>query len=94
MKRRDELMMRSLKIVSEQYTRAEKIISEHADAHRKIAEALLEHETLDGIHVMEILKTGSMQTPVVGLPVPNLVREPNTGNPPPEPGTQTTPSPA
>ncbi|NBP90161.1 MAG: ATP-dependent metallopeptidase FtsH/Yme1/Tma family protein, partial [Opitutae bacterium] len=54
------------KIVSEQYARAEKIIAEHADAHRKIAEALLEHETLDGIHVMEILKTGSMQTPIVG----------------------------
>ena len=82
------------KIVSEQYARAEKIIAEHADAHRKIAEALLEHETLDGVHVMEILKTGSMQTPIVGSPVPNLVREPSPDNPPPEPGTQATPTPA
>ncbi len=82
------------KIVSEQYARAEKIIAEHADAHRKIAEALLEHETLDGVHVMEILKTGSMQTPIVGSPVPNLVREPSPDGPPPEPGTQATPTPA
>ena len=82
------------KIVSEQYARAEKIIAEHADAHRKIAEALLEHETLDGVHVMEILKTGSMQTPIVGSPVPNLVREPSPDSPPPEPGTQATPTPA
>ncbi|MEI7602570.1 MAG: ATP-dependent zinc metalloprotease FtsH [Opitutae bacterium] len=82
------------KIVSEQYARAEKIIAEHADAHRKIAEALLEHETLDGVHVMEILKTGSMQTPIVGSPVPNLVRETSPDGPPPEPGTQATPTPA
>ncbi|MSR71740.1 MAG: cell division protein FtsH [Opitutia bacterium] len=82
------------KIVSEQYARAEKIIAEHADAHRKIAEALLEHETLDGVHVMEILKTGSMQTPIVGSPVPNLVREPSPDGPPPEPGSQATPTPA
>ena len=82
------------KIVSEQYTRAEKIIAENADAHRKVAEALLEHETLDGIHVMEILKTGSMQTPIVGTPVPNLVREPIAPGTEPEAGTQTSPNPA
>lgn len=82
------------KIVSEQYARAEKIIAENADAHRKIAEALLEHETLDGVHVMEILKSGAMQTPIVGSPVASLVREPSTDNPPPEPGSQSAPNPA
>ena len=51
-------------IVREQYARAEKLIADNADAHRKIAEALLLHETLDGVHVMEILKTGAIQTPV------------------------------
>jgi cell division protease FtsH len=81
-------------IVSEQYTRAEKIIAENAEAHRKIAEALLEHETLDGVHVMEILKTGAMQTPIVGTPVPNLVREPNAPGAEPEGGTQMSPNPA
>ena len=82
------------KIISEQYSRAEKIIAENADAHRKIAEALLEHETLDGVHVMEILKTGAMQTPIVGSPVPPLVREPNTPTAEPGAGAQTTPTPA
>ncbi|MEO0039892.1 MAG: hypothetical protein RIS38_840 [Verrucomicrobiota bacterium] len=53
-------------IVQEQYARAEKLIAEHADAHRKIAEALLLHETLDGVHVMEILKTGAIQSPLPG----------------------------
>ena len=80
------------KIVSEQYARAEKIIADHAEAHRKIAEALLEHETLDGVHVMEILKSGEIQTPVVGTPVPTLNREPDAASP--ESGTQSAPSPA
>ena len=80
------------KIVSEQYSRAEKIIAENADAHRKIAEALLQHETLDGVHVMEILKTGAIQTPVVGTPVPPLNREPDANSP--ESDTQSAPSPA
>lgn len=80
------------KIVSEQYARAEKIIADYTEAHRKIAEALLEHETLDGVHVMEILKTGSIQTPVVGTPVPTLNREPDAASP--ESGTQSAPSPA
>jgi hypothetical protein len=51
-------------IVQEQYARAEKLIADNAEAHRKIAEALLQHETLDGVHVMEILKTGAIQTPI------------------------------
>jgi len=81
-------------IVNEQFAMAEKIIAEHGEAHRKIAEALLEHETLDGIHIMEILKTGAIQTPVVGSPVANPVREANPAGPAPETGTQSSPSPA
>jgi cell division protease FtsH len=81
-------------IVNEQFAMAEKIIAEHGEAHRKIAEALLEHETLDGIHIMEILKTGAIQTPVVGSPVANPVREANPAGPTPETGTQSSPSPA
>ena len=80
-------------IVNEQFAMAEKIIAEHGEAHRKIAEALLEHETLDGIHIMEILKTGAIQTPVVGSPVANPVREANPAGPTPETGTQSSPSP-
>ncbi|MCR5183084.1 MAG: ATP-dependent zinc metalloprotease FtsH [Opitutales bacterium] len=51
-------------IVTQQYRRAEKIITEHAEAHRKIVDALLEYETLDGIHVKEILDFGEIRTPV------------------------------
>lgn len=51
-------------IVSEQYARAERLISEHADAHKKIAEALLEYETLDGVHVKEIVEFGEIRTEV------------------------------
>lgn len=81
-------------IITEQYAHAEKIITEHAEAHRKIAEALLEFETLDGIHIMEILKTGAIQTPVVGSPVAALVREAKAADITPEAGTQSAPSPA
>jgi cell division protease FtsH len=81
-------------IVREQYARAEKLVAEHADALRKIAEALLEHETLDGVHVMEIIKTGAIQTPIVGSPVAAPVREPAPAGPAPETGTQSSPSPA
>ncbi|MDR2982986.1 MAG: ATP-dependent zinc metalloprotease FtsH, partial [Puniceicoccales bacterium] len=52
-------------IISDQYKRAESLIREHAEAHKKVAEALLEYETLDGMHVNEILKYGEIKTPVV-----------------------------
>jgi cell division protease FtsH len=81
-------------IVNEQFARAEKVLNENSEAHRKIAEALLEHETLDGIHVMEIIKTGSIQTPIVGNPVIAPPREAPVSGPIPEAGTQSAPSPA
>jgi len=90
-RRIDEAVAR---IITEQFTRAEKLVAEHAEAHRKIAEALLEHETLDGVHVMEILKTGALQTPIVGQPVVTPVREAAPPLPSPEAGTQSAPSPA
>ncbi len=82
------------KIVNEQFALAEKLIAEHAAAHRLIAEALLEHETLDGVHIMEILKTGAIQTPVVGSPVANPAREAAPAGPAPEAGAQSAPTPA
>ena len=65
-------------IIAEQTARAERLISENAQAHRAVAEALVEYETLEGIHVTEIVRTGSIQTPIVGNPVPPLAREPRT----------------
>ena len=54
-------------IVKAQYDRATQIISDHREALKKIAEALLEHETIDGIHVKEILEYGEIRTPVVNI---------------------------
>jgi cell division protease FtsH len=85
-------------IVQEQYARAEKLIADNAEAHRKIAEALLLHETLDGVHVMEILKTGAIQTPVAAPATTPAAVEPAPSAPAPAadagPGLQSTPSPA
>ena len=85
-------------IVREQYARAEKLIADNADAHRKIAEALLLHETLDGVHVMEILKTGAIQTPVTAPATTPAVPEPAPSVPAPSadagPGLQSSPTPA
>jgi cell division protease FtsH len=86
-------------IVQEQYVRAEKLIADNAEAHRKIAEALLEYETLDGVHVMEILKTGSIQTPIaapVAAPAPSAEVAPASSSPAADagPGLQSSPSPA
>jgi cell division protease FtsH len=85
-------------IVQEQYARAEKLIADNAEAHRKIAEALLLHETLDGVHVMEILKTGAIQTPVAAPATTPAVAEPAPSAPTPAaesgPGLQSSPSPA
>ncbi|CAM2857038.1 ATP-dependent zinc metalloprotease FtsH [Rariglobus hedericola] len=64
------------RIINEQYTRATELISEHRLALDKIAEALLEYETIEGKHVMEILKDGVISSPIIrelppALPVRN-----------------------
>jgi cell division protease FtsH len=86
-------------IVQEQYVRAEKLIADNAEAHRKIAEALLLYETLDGVHVMEILKTGSIQTPIAGpvvaaAPAADVTQSPASPAADAGPGLQSSPSPA
>ena len=80
-------------IITAEYDRAAKVLAEHAEAHRKVAEALLEHETLDGVHVQEILRTGAIQTPIVGAPVAPLPREPREGEGPAA-APETAPNPA
>jgi cell division protease FtsH len=49
------------------------IIGERRTALDKIAEALLEHETLEGRHVLEILEFGEIRSPIaaafIGRPV-------------------------
>ncbi len=53
------------RIISEQYARATELIAAHRPALDKIAEALLEYETIEGKHVMEILETGGITSPVI-----------------------------
>jgi cell division protease FtsH len=53
------------RIIDEQYVRATAIIKEHRSALDKIAEALLEHETIDGKHVLEILQFGEVRSPIL-----------------------------
>jgi cell division protease FtsH len=52
------------RIISEQYARAKTIILERRTALDKIAEALLEHETIEGRHVLEILEFGEIRSPI------------------------------
>ena len=53
------------RIVDEQYKRATEIITSRRDVLDKIASALLEHETIEGKHVLEVLQFGEIRSPIV-----------------------------
>lgn len=52
-------------IVDEQAKRSFQILNDHRTALDVMADALLEHETIDGVHVQEILEFGEMRSPIV-----------------------------
>jgi hypothetical protein len=56
-------------MISEQYARAKEIIAGHRVALDKIGEALIEHETIEGKHVKEILEFGEIRSPIVNEPL-------------------------
>ncbi len=58
------------RIVDEQYERATEILKEHRKELDLLAEALLEHETVDGTHVHEILEHGELRSTVSKRPEP------------------------
>jgi cell division protease FtsH len=59
------------KVIDQEYQRAHSIITEKRRALDKIAEALLEYETIDGKHVMEIIEHGEIRSPVYReIPLP------------------------
>jgi cell division protease FtsH len=62
------------RIVDEQYLRAKALILSHGAALDRIAEALLEHETIEGRHVAEILEFGEIRSPIV-IPLPPKLEE-------------------
>ncbi|WP_269524701.1 ATP-dependent zinc metalloprotease FtsH [Coraliomargarita parva] len=57
-------------IVEEQHKRCREILTENRHALDVCAEALLEHETIDGKHVQEILEFGEIRSPVIKREVP------------------------
>ncbi|HEY8996231.1 MAG TPA: ATP-dependent zinc metalloprotease FtsH, partial [Lacunisphaera sp.] len=59
-------------IINGQYKRAEQIIAEHRGALDKVAAALLEHETIEGRHVLEILKDSEIKSPIATVKPPKL----------------------
>jgi cell division protease FtsH len=73
------------RIIDEQYKRATDIIAQHRAALDKIAEALLEHETIDGKHVLEILQFGEIRSPIVqSVPPAKSDKTPPAGKKSPE----------
>jgi len=58
-----------------QFERAKQLIEQYQSAVVKLAEALLEHETLEGKHVEEILEYGEIRTPVLHTPLPPIESE-------------------
>jgi cell division protease FtsH len=85
-------------ILHAQYQRAQLIITEHRPALDKIGAALLEHETIEGKHVLEIIQHGEIRTPIISAKPPRLAPEtakPAAAPAAPEPaGAPGTPAPS
>jgi len=62
------------KIITEQYERATKILIERREALNAIAEGLLEYETLEGKHIMEIVEHGEIRSKVIST-IPEIPPE-------------------
>jgi cell division protease FtsH len=57
-------------MIQDQYSRALGILNDKRNALNVIAESLLEHETIDGKHVLEIIEHGEMRSPIVKREIP------------------------
>ena len=57
-------MIREIKrIIDEAYDKATELLTKHRKDLDVIADALMEFETLDGAHIVELMDTGSMTNP-------------------------------
>lgn len=63
------------KIITTQFDRAKELVEENRDALTKIAEALLEYETIEGKHVQEIVEYGEIRSEVVSTKTEEIKRE-------------------
>ena len=78
------------KIIDDSYRRATDIINTHRDKLELIANALLEHETLEGFQVEEIVRTGKFTPPEKPTDVGPMMGAP-AGTPVPEPPSKPAP---
>ncbi len=62
-------------IIKGQFDRAKGLIEENSEALTKIAEALLEYETIEGVHVQEIVEFGEIRTEVISTKTEELKKE-------------------
>ncbi|HSY54267.1 MAG TPA: ATP-dependent zinc metalloprotease FtsH [Opitutaceae bacterium] len=69
------------RIINEQYERARQIIIERREALDKVAAALIEYETIEGRHVLEILQFGEIRSPVLPATPPKLEGKPTAKKP-------------
>ena len=74
-------------MIQDQYNRALEILNDKRNALDVIAESLLEHETIDGKHVLEIIEHGEMRSPIVKreIPVEELEEDEEEGEVPKKP---------
>ncbi|MDF1826355.1 MAG: ATP-dependent zinc metalloprotease FtsH [Verrucomicrobiales bacterium] len=63
------------KLTDEAYEEATRLLKEHRDKLEAIAQALLVYETLDGVHVQEIMDHGEIQNPPSAPTPPDLPGE-------------------
>ena len=73
-------------ILHTQYQRAKQIITDNRASLDKIGAALLEHETIEGKHVLEIIQHGEIRTPIVSAKPPKLAAD--AGKPADKPATK------
>ena len=64
------------RIIDRAYADAKKILTKNRDKLELIAEALLEFETLDGAHIMDLIEHGEMMSPPRSPKPPELPSEP------------------
>ncbi|HEY4247780.1 MAG TPA: ATP-dependent zinc metalloprotease FtsH [Lacunisphaera sp.] len=77
-------------ILHTQYNRAQQIITDHRTALDKIGAALIEHETIEGKHVLEIIEHGEIRTPIINVKPPKLPTA-DTGKPADRPAVKEAP---
>jgi cell division protease FtsH len=77
-------------MIQDQYSRALEILNDKRNALDVIAESLLEHETIDGKHVLEIIEHGEMRSPIVKreIPVEELEEDEEEGEVPKKPAKE------